>query len=377
MKKNQIVIRSAVRKNKIVSKGAQHCLQQGYVKALPAPCLRQGAGKKTQPTSSKQSIKNTAYQGEIGRKVELSKRRKIQTLKKINQGFAKHSYAYSPGGLTTQSSPASVTRLVEQGPALLRWQRLSNNFKKYILYFKKKTWYTDKAAPIPGGNQKLSTGFVRKEKFYKKIFRAYRLFKTYQNFNKKRLKKQCAKSRLNKDSIQFSTIMHMDSLFYSSMRKSRLRHRVPSVWQVDGAALQPCPAQQSQLSLAGQAAYDNQVISKSPYFLNGKYVTKKNFVLYRTNKGLTHRVSARCRQKDGDFCIQSLQLGLRLCQSPTCRACLTSATLGKAWLEVGCLPTSGRAAKHTASLVARQAMIAKGAQVFYIFLLNFIFFFIY
>jgi hypothetical protein len=57
--------------------------------------------------------------------------------------------------------------------------KASNNFKKYILYFKKKTWYTDKAAPIPGGNQKLSTGFVRKEKFYKKIFIAYILFKTY------------------------------------------------------------------------------------------------------------------------------------------------------------------------------------------------------
>ena len=78
----------------------------------------------------------------------------------------------------------------------------------------------------------------------------------------------------------------MDSLFYCSMRKSRLRNVGPVV---EGSA------------------YYNQVISKSPYFLNGKYVTKKNYLLYRTNKGLTLRASARCRQKDGDFCIQSLQ----------------------------------------------------------------------
>jgi hypothetical protein len=41
-------------------------------------------------------------------------------------------------------------------------------------------------------------------------------------------------------------------------------------------------------------------INRSPYFLNGKYITKKNFVLYRKNKVLTHRASGL---KDGDFCI--------------------------------------------------------------------------
>jgi hypothetical protein len=87
----------------------------------------------------------------------------------------------APGRITVQSTAGLHSR--ELSP------KTSNNFKKYILYFKKKTWYTDKAAPIPGGNQKLSTGFVRKEKFYKKIFRAYRLFKTYMNLSKKRLKK--------------------------------------------------------------------------------------------------------------------------------------------------------------------------------------------
>jgi hypothetical protein len=87
-------------------------------------------------------------------------------------GFVSNSYTNSPGGLSSRELSRGL-RPSANAP------KVSNNFKKYILYFKKKTWYTDKAAPIPGGNQKLSTGFVRKEKFYKKIFRAYRLFKTY------------------------------------------------------------------------------------------------------------------------------------------------------------------------------------------------------
>jgi hypothetical protein len=41
-------------------------------------------------------------------------------------------------------------------------------------------------------------------------------------------------------------------------------------------------------------------INRSPYFLNGKFITKKNFVLYRKNKVLTHRASDL---KNGDFCI--------------------------------------------------------------------------
>ncbi len=95
-------------------------------------------------------------------------------------GFVSNSYTNSPGGLNSRE----LSRGLRPSALALPEQRAnapkaSNNFKKYILYFKKKTWYTDKAAPIPGGNQKLSTGFVRKEKFYKKIFRAYRLFKTY------------------------------------------------------------------------------------------------------------------------------------------------------------------------------------------------------
>ncbi len=60
----------------------------------------------------------------------------------------------------------------------------------------------------------------------------------------------------------------MDSLFYCSMGKSRLKATAP--------------------------------ISRCPYFLNGKFITKKNFVLYRKNKVLTHRASDL---QNGDFCI--------------------------------------------------------------------------
>jgi hypothetical protein len=108
------------------------------------------------------------------------------------------------------------------------------NFKRYLQYFKKKTWYTDKAAPIPGGNQKVSTGFVRKNKFYKKIFRAYRLFKTYMSNNKKDLKKVCIKSMHNRNNTDFSIIMHMDSIIYSTMRKSMVQSS-PRYGYADGA----------------------------------------------------------------------------------------------------------------------------------------------
>lgn len=209
---------------------------------------------------SKQRIKNTAYQGEIGRKVELSKRRKIIT--PIHE---------KPG-------------------------QQAANFKRYLQYFKKKTWYTDKAAPIPGGNQKVSTGFVRKNKFYKKIFRAYRLFKTYMSNNKKDLKKVCIKSMHNRNNTDFSIIMHMDSIIYSTMRKSMVQSS-PRYGYADGAQHWP----RHKLAPGRQAK--PLEIGISPYFLNGKYVTKKNFVLYRKNKIRTIRAYGL---KDGDICIVSL-----------------------------------------------------------------------
>lgn len=95
-------------------------------------------------------------------------------------GFVSNSYTNSPGSLNSRELSRGLRPSIRKAEKrCANAPKVSNNFKKYILYFKKKTWYTDKAAPIPGGNQKLSTGFVRKDKFYKKIFRAYRLFKTY------------------------------------------------------------------------------------------------------------------------------------------------------------------------------------------------------
>ena len=223
-------------------------------------------GKYIPLISPKYNITSGAYQGEIRRKVEGSKRRKLQSPKKISLATFKQSYgstnfisAYSNKVQKAFTTTGSRTSLVQ-----------SNNYRKYVLYFKKKAWYTDKAAPIPGGNPKLSTGFARKQKFYKKIFRAYRLFKTYQTFNKKRLNKQYRKRvrpcfnlamPVSANSMEFSILMHMDSLFHSSMRKSSF---ILNPQRVFGSC-----------------------------FLNGKYATKKGFVLYRRNKAF---------QKDGDFC---------------------------------------------------------------------------
>jgi hypothetical protein len=52
--------------------------------------------------------------------------------------------------------------------------------------------------------------------------------------------------------MEFSILMHMDSLFHSSMRKSSF---ILNPGRVFGS-----------------------------YFLNGKYATKKSFVLYQRNK---------------------------------------------------------------------------------------------
>lgn len=101
--------------------------------------------------------------------------------------------------------------------------------KKYKLYFGKKAWHFDKAAPIPGGNHKLSTGFVRKNKFYKKIFTAYQFFKKHYTFNKKAMIKAYRKRNSNRrmgtcfadaqthGCREFSILMQMDSLYNSSM----------------------------------------------------------------------------------------------------------------------------------------------------------------
>jgi hypothetical protein len=66
----------------------------------------------------------------------------------------------------------------------------------------------------------------------------------------------------------------MDSLFNSSMSKRAFQ-------------LKP--------GLSSRMPSQNRTISS--YFLNGKYVRKKNFVLYRSSKAI---------QKDGDFCIANI-----------------------------------------------------------------------
>ena len=177
--------------------------------------------------------------------------------------------------------------------------RTSNqNIKKSSRLFNTKTWYMDKAAPIPGGNNKLSTGFSKKNKFYKKIFCSYRDFKRYYNLGQKTFVKQYRKTNYSfhlpvrkadecgtdpsiyplcgplcggadHRGLEFSVLMQVDSLFHSSMRKSRL---VPN-WS-------------AQSSLKEFTKY---------YLLNGNYVQKKNFRLFKRNKRAN---------KDGYFCIR-------------------------------------------------------------------------
>jgi hypothetical protein len=69
--------------------------------------------------------------------------------------------------------------------------------------------------------------------------------------------------------MEFSVLMQVDSLFHSSMRKSRL---IPN-WS-------------AQFSLKELTKY---------YLLNGNYVQKKNFSLFKRNKRAN---------KDGDFCCR-------------------------------------------------------------------------
>lgn len=220
--------------------------------------------------SPKQKAKNIAYQGEIRHKVERSKRRKINTPKKISFNSFKRNYS-SPYFVNNrrflnQKKKNIISRNSNLSPFLQKRSTAQQaNFRKYVFFFKKKAWYRDKAAPIPGGNQKLSLGFVQKQKFSKKIRRAYLLFKTYQTFNKKAMNKQYrkrAKSNFKQGNLtEFSILMHIDSLFGI------------------------CSCKRSFMFNPKRASHF--------YFLNGKYVTKKVFFLYRRNKAF---------QKDGDFC---------------------------------------------------------------------------
>lgn len=203
----------------------------------------------------KSERKKSLYLGEIGHKVKQEKRGKLQTPKGTSF-FAKNrdfGFLRSAGQMNSKG--------------FLKSQNHRNSFKKQKLFFKKKSWYMDKAAPIPGGNQKLSMGFVKKyKKFNKNTLLAYKeLNKFLFVFNKKMTKKQYRKTNRDiRSSLDFSALMQMDSLFHGCMRK---------------AAFQLKPQEK------------NMTCS---YFLNGKNARKKNFVLYRSTKAI---------QKDGDFCI--------------------------------------------------------------------------
>lgn len=147
--------------------------------------------------------------------------------------------------------------------------------KEYKLYYKQKVWYRDKAALLPGANIKFTSAFVQKNKFYKKIYIAYKVFKKMYSFPKKSLLKlyknsyacgeATAISGAMANSMEFSMLMLIDSLNSSSMYKSGL--------------------------VLNKREKD---IFKNYYSNNGKSVHKKKF--YQAK-------SIRAINKDGDFCI--------------------------------------------------------------------------
>lgn len=112
--------------------------------------------------SSKQKIKNMVFLGEVRHKVESSKRRKINTPKKISFNSFKRNYSSTYYVNNRRSLDQKEKNIISSN-------LYGADFRKYVLYFKKKAWYRDKAAPIPGGNPKLSSGFAQKQKFSKKI----------------------------------------------------------------------------------------------------------------------------------------------------------------------------------------------------------------
>lgn len=146
-------------------------------------------------------------------------------------------------------------------------------YKEYKLYYKQKVWYRDKAALLPGANTKFITAFVQKNKFYKKMYSAYKVFKTIYAFSKKSLVKQYKNRAKNSyacsngaqaNSMEFSMLMLMDSLYSSSRCKSGL-----------------------VLNKHEKDIFKN-------YYSNGKSVHKKNFYLNKR---------AIAINKDGDFSI--------------------------------------------------------------------------
>lgn len=139
-------------------------------------------------------------------------------------------------------------------------------YKEYKLFYKQKVWYRDKAAGLPGANIKFITAFVQKNKFYKKIQSAYKIFKNYYSLSKKSLQKLYKKRNKNlyENSMEYSVLIQLDSLYSSSMCKSGLV----------------------------QNKHEKDIFKN--YYSNGQSVYKKNFFLDKRTKAI---------HKDGDFCI--------------------------------------------------------------------------
>lgn len=184
------------------------------------------------------------FQGEIGRKIKQSKSLLLIIPKKVPFGFFIESYK---GSKYNQSSANSL-------------------FPGKMGSLGCKIWYIDKAAMLPGANMKLSTGFNKKNKVYKKIYSAYLLFKTYLALSKKERVNQYNNTNKGIQTNQrcFSLLVQIDSLFNLCQCKS---------------------------GLVLNSSIKNRIKN---YILNGKSIAKKSFYLSKKAKGIV---------KDGSFCI--------------------------------------------------------------------------
>ena len=220
---------------------------------------------------TKNHYNKTFYPNQNSRQETGGKVFYIEAARKVKQ--TRPQCAIYPRGFPKAKTPKSFSVKIIK-TSVINNKGVTGSLAGYKQYFAKKQWYYDKRAPIPGGNPKLSIGFMRNNKFYKKTFASYGLFKKYQAFNKKAMNKQHRNmaSPINTKSFQVvndwgcnRALMHMDSLFNSTMRKS-------------GVML-------------------NNSLNKirQSYTLNGKAVRKKDFVQKHRKKAF---------QKDRDFCVQ-------------------------------------------------------------------------
>lgn len=219
-------------------------------------------------TNQKKALqyKKRTYYGEVGRKVDWVKRRKLQNM------------------IIPSSNKSPVK------------QQQNYSVSKQKDSYNKKVWYLDKAAPIPGVNPKLSVGYARKNKSPKKAFNAYRMFKNYSQIRSKKTLSRFFSTayhavvhssnnqmtRMN--SREFTALVYFDSLYHSSLRKRAFKVKP------QGHLL---GAKQMHYSKSAALVYAPERNQKN-ILLNGKYV----------RKGFHLVCSSRVRfQKGGDFSI--------------------------------------------------------------------------